>query len=152
MTRMTRIGREEQSFLLKTWLRAAHSRHSRLNDLVLGSDENDFSRFDEFQFFPSESFDGIGIAAKGLDFLGELFVLSIHPVDFGFNRSEFFRLGVYLKYAFIVEDGEQKHRDCEQSEYAKSDSNNDALHQVSVIHCFPYSKSESRSSMEVDSA
>lgn len=140
---------------MKTWLRAAHSRnprHSRLNGLVLRRDQYDFARLDEFQFFSGEFFDRVGIAAKGLDLLGELLVLGVESVDFGLRRREFFRLGMHLKQAFIVEDREKKHRDREKAEHDKSDPNDSALHQASVIHCLPYSKRVSRSSRDVDSA
>lgn len=119
---------------------------------MLGRDENDFAGLHELQFFAGESFDRGGIRSKRLDLGGELLVFGIEFCDFRFDGGEFLGLGANLKSAFIVEYGQQKHCDGKKAEYAESDSNDRTLHQASVIHCLPYSKSLSRSVLDVDSA
>ena len=120
--------------------------------LLFRCDEDNLAGLHEFQFFAGESFDGGGIGSKRLNFGGEVFVFGIEFGDFGFDGGELLGLGVNFKSAFIVEHGKQEHRDREEAEYAKSDSNDRTLHQASVIHCLPYSKSLSRSAVDVDSA
>ena len=46
----------------------------------------------------------------------------------GFDGVELLRLGAHLKRAFIVENRQQQHRHGEESEYAKSDADDQALH------------------------
>ena len=90
--------------------------------------------------------------SQSLNFRGDFFVLGIEPGDFRFDRSQFPGLCVNLKSAFFIEDGEKKHRHREEAEHGQSNSNDNALHQASVIHFLPYSKSLSRSDWDVDSA
>src|ERR1051326_3444628 len=65
--------------------------------------KDNFTRFDEFEFFARELFNRVGVGAKGLDFGGELLVFVLNLPDFAFDHAEFIGLGADLNEAFVVE-------------------------------------------------
>ena len=120
--------------------------------LIFRRYEDDFAGLDEFEFFAGKLFNHVGVGAKSLDFGCELFVFVAELSDFVFDGAEFFGLGTDLKDTFVVEYGQQKHRDREKAEHWQCDSNDNTLHQASVIHSLPYSNNFSRSAVDEDSA
>jgi hypothetical protein len=92
-----------------------------------GADEDDLTRFHEFQFFSGKFFNSGGIPAQGLDFGVELFVFGFEFLDVRFDGLEFRGLIVDLHRAFVIEYGEQQHGNGKKPEYAEGDPDDETL-------------------------